>query len=149
MAERPTACNEGLNTPVKLVIANDPGIIPEQVEELDHHQALIGERELGALIDVANINQKRVWIFLPPAPDLRDTTRHSTEIDAAVIIDYGQDMAMQIGCVQKRNRDEIRRKIFRGAQPARHRTGRGGSAKQVEKFTTVGRTNFHVEGSRF
>ena len=94
---------EGFDAPVELVIANDPGIVPEQVEELDHHPALIGERELGALVDVANIDQERVWIFLPPAPDLRDATRHPAEIGAAVVIDCRQDMAMQIGRVQEGN----------------------------------------------
>jgi hypothetical protein len=42
------------------VIANNPGVVTQEVEEVDHRPAFVAEGELGSLIDVTDIDQERV-----------------------------------------------------------------------------------------
>ena len=134
-----------LDPPIELVVADDPGVVTEQIEKFDHHPALVGKRELGALVDIADIDQERVRILGAPALNLRDAARHPPEIGAALVINRGQNMAVQIGGVEERNPDHVR--ICGGAQPTWHRTNRRRSAKQAKEFASIWRSNNH--GPRF
>ena len=46
-----------LDAPIELVVTDDPGVVAQEIEEIDHHPATIAEREFGPLIDVANVDQ--------------------------------------------------------------------------------------------
>ena len=98
---------EWLDAPIEFMIPNQPGVVTEEIEELDHHPALIGEGELRALIDVADVDQERVGIFLAPAPDLGDAARHPAKIAAPAIIDCRQNVTVQISRVQNGNGHRI------------------------------------------
>jgi hypothetical protein len=65
---------ERLDAPVELVIADDPRIVPQRIEQADHERASRREAWLGALVNVADIDERPVRVFLLPAADLGGTT---------------------------------------------------------------------------
>jgi len=52
------------------MIADDPGVVFEMIEQVDHQRALVSKADVSALIHVADVDQDRVGILPPPAPDL-------------------------------------------------------------------------------
>jgi hypothetical protein len=70
------------------------------IEKIDHQFALVSEAYVGALINVADIDEDRVRVLPPPSADLRDATRKTAAISSSVVIKCRQNMAMQIRCVQ-------------------------------------------------
>ena len=64
----------------------------------------------GALVDVADIEEERVGIGPPPLADLRGATGEAAEVGMIVVIDRGQDVAVQIGGVEDGDRDGVGRR---------------------------------------
>jgi hypothetical protein len=46
-----------LDAPIKFVIAHDPGVVFEIIEQVDHQLAFRAQSDIGALINVANVDQ--------------------------------------------------------------------------------------------
>src|SRR5262245_35406307 len=80
------------------------------VKQIDHQLAFISQTHVGALINVADINQDRVSILPLPSTNLRDATSQAAAISGSVVIGRGQDVAMQIRRVQDRDTDCVRLK---------------------------------------
>ena len=76
------------------MIADDPGVIFEMVEQIDHQRAFVSKADIGALIYVADVNQYRIGIFPLPAPDLRRATCQSAPIPVSVVIGGWKDMTV-------------------------------------------------------
>jgi hypothetical protein len=104
------------------VIANHPGVVFQVIEKFDHQFALISEAYVGALINVADIDQDRVWILPPPSADLRDATSQPTAISSSVVVRCRQNVAVQIRGVQDRDADGIRLKRGSGTRQRRKST---------------------------
>ena len=89
------------------MIADDPRVVFEMIEQIDHQRALVSKAHVGALIYVADIDQDRVGIFTPPAPDLRCATRQSAPTWISVVVGGWQDMPVQVRRVQDRNTKRV------------------------------------------
>src|SRR5205085_12316731 len=105
--------NERLNPPVELVIADNPGVKTEMIEHVDHQASPGSQANVGALVDISDVNQNRVRIFPPPPPQLGYAPRQSTQIGSSIITFGRQNVSMQIGGMQNRNRDDVRRERCR------------------------------------
>src|SRR5437899_822672 len=71
---------KGFDSPIKFVIANDPGVVTKMIKQIDHQFPFVPQTDLCALIYVADIDQNRVWILPSPAPNLRSATREPAAI---------------------------------------------------------------------
>ena len=89
------------------MITNDPRVVFEMIEKIDHQRTLVSEADVGALIHIPDIDQNRVGIFFPPAPDLRGATRQSTAIWISGVVRRWQNMTVQIRRVQDRNTNRV------------------------------------------
>jgi hypothetical protein len=103
------------------MIAYDPGVIFEMIEQIDHQRALVSEADVSALVYVADVDQDRVGIFLLPAPDLRRAARQSAAICISIVVKGRQDMTVQIRCMQDRNTNRVG--IERGSSTRESRDG--------------------------
>src|SRR5262245_52475215 len=92
---------ERFDPPVEFVVPDDPGVVAQEIEELDHSSSLISEPKLGALINVSDIEEERIWTFATPGFYLGCAAREATEVGMPVVIDCRQDMAVQVGGVQE------------------------------------------------
>ena len=45
-----------LDSPIEFMIANDPSVVPEMIEQIDHQFALVSQTDFGALIHVADVD---------------------------------------------------------------------------------------------
>jgi hypothetical protein len=70
------------------------------IKKIDHERAVGAQTDIGALINVADVNQDRISILPAPAPNLGDATREPAEISVSLVIARGQNVPMQIGRVQ-------------------------------------------------
>jgi hypothetical protein len=95
------------DAPVKLVVANDPSVVFQMIEQVDHQLTLGAQANIGALINITHVDQDRVWILLAPIPDLRHATRQTAEVRIPVVIGRGQNVPMQISRVQDRDGDGV------------------------------------------
>src|SRR5947199_5787458 len=89
-----------LDSPIEFVIANDPRVVSEMIKQIDHQLTFAMQADLGALIDVADVDQNRVWILSPPAPDLSDATRHPTAIGISIVIRRRRNVSVQLRRMQ-------------------------------------------------
>src|SRR5881397_1279348 len=89
------------------MIADDPGVVFEMIEQIDHQRALVSQANVSPLIHVTDVDQDRVGIFPPPAPDLRRATRQSAAIWSSVVVEGRKDMTVQIRRVQNRNTNRV------------------------------------------
>ena len=48
---------ERFDSPIELVISDDPCVVIEMIEEINHQPALISQAHVRAFIDVANIDE--------------------------------------------------------------------------------------------
>jgi hypothetical protein len=90
------------------VIAHNPRIVGERIEAANHGRAPRFQAELGALVDVADVDEDGVRVRSPPLPDLGGATGQATKIGMTLIIDRGENVAVQIGRVQNGDGDGIR-----------------------------------------
>src|SRR4029077_3676669 len=95
------------DTPIEFVIADNPGVVAEIIEQIDHQLAFIAQTDVGALINIACIDQDRISILLPPLPNLRHATSESADVRIPIVIDRRQNMPVQIGCMQDRDRSRV------------------------------------------
>ena len=82
------------------MIPDDPRVVFQMIEEIDHERAVGPQADLGALVNVADVDQDRISILATPPPDLSDATREPAEICVSGIIARGQNVAVQIGRVE-------------------------------------------------
>ena len=101
------ACSKRLDSPIEFVIADDPGVVFEMIEQIDHQFALVSQADFSALIHVADVDQDRVWILPSPAPDLRSATRQPAAIRISVVIGGWQNMAVEVRRVQDRDANRV------------------------------------------
>jgi len=71
-----------LRAPVEFVIADDPCVVFQVIEEIDHQRAVRAQADVSTLINVADVDQDRISILPAPAPDLSDATRKSAAFPA-------------------------------------------------------------------
>ncbi len=124
---------ERFDAPVELVITDDPGVVLQRIEEANHERTLSREARLGALVNVADIDERPVRVFLLPAADLGGTTGQAAEIGAAAVIGSGQDVAVQIGGVKDGDRD---RRAGIGKKSARQTGQQCALAESVQEMAT-------------
>ena len=77
------------------------------IEELDHERAVGAQTDIGALINVADVDQDRISILPPPAPDLGGATRESAQVRVSCVIGRGQNVPVQIGSVKDRDLNDV------------------------------------------
>ena len=145
MAESPTQRGEGIQAPVELVIADDPGVVGERVEAADHGRAARAQADFGALVNVADVEEERVGIGALPLADLRGATGQSAEVGVVVVIDGGQDVAVEVGGVENGDGDGIGL-----ARPKRSgQCGEQGPLpEQAQEPAPAGRRHVDVHGVR-
>src|SRR6266566_6511948 len=123
-----------LDSPIEFVIANDPRVVSEMIKQIDHQLTFAMQADLGALIDVADVDQNRVWILSPPAPDLRDATRHATAIGISIVIGGGQNVSVQIRRMQDGDADRIRLERSSRTCQRRERADQSGLASEFQEI---------------
>ena len=116
------------------MIADDPGVVFEMIEQIDHQRALVSKADVSPLIHVADVDQDRVGAFPLPAPDLRRATRQSAAIWISVVVGGWQDMTVQVRRVQDRNTNRVG--IERSSSTRERRDGANQSrlAGEFQKF---------------
>ena len=82
------------------MIPDDPRVVFQMIEEIDHERAVGPQADLGALVNVADVDQDRISILATPPADLSDATRESAEIRVSLVIGGGQNVPVQIGRVE-------------------------------------------------
>ena len=132
-----------LHAPIKLMISHDPGVVFEMIEQIDHQLAFGAQRNVGALINVADVDQNRVAILPPPTPDLGNASRQPAEIRCAVVIHRWQDVSVQIGGVQNRNRDRVGAWRSHGPNDRRRGAEKSGLTDRFKKRSPAGGTHLH------
>src|SRR5262245_9161372 len=85
---------KAFHPPIEFMIADDPSIVFEMVEQIDHERAIVSKADVSALVNVTDVDQYRVRIFTPPTFDLRRATRESAAIWTAIIINSWQNVTM-------------------------------------------------------
>jgi hypothetical protein len=70
------------------------------VEEIDHQRTVGSQADIGALVNVADVDQDRISILPAPSTDLSDATREPAEIRVSLVIGGGQNVPVQIGRVK-------------------------------------------------
>ena len=120
---------EYVDAPVEFMIADDPRVVFQVVKQIDHQFTLAAQPNLGALINVADVNQDGVTILSSPLTDLCDAARQSAQIGISGVIARRQNVPVQIGRVQDRNANRVSVQRFScgkqswktGKQPRRSR----------------------------
>ena len=102
------------------MIADNPRVVFQMIEEIDHQRAVCAQTDIGALIDVADVDQERVSILPAPAFDLRSAARDPAEVAVPEIIARRQDMSVEIGRVNDR---DLNRFTVRGDGAGESRRG--------------------------
>ena len=92
--------HERLHAPIEFVIANDPGVVFQIIEEIDHERAVRSQADIGALVDIADVDQDRISILASPSPDLSNAARKPAEIGVALVIGSGQNVSVEVGRVK-------------------------------------------------
>ena len=64
-----------LDPPIELMIADNPRVVSEMIEQIDHQLAFVAQTDIRPLIDIADVDQNRVRISPAPPANLRRTTR--------------------------------------------------------------------------
>ena len=82
------------------MIADDPGVVFQMIEKIDHERAVRAQTDVGSLVNVADINQDRIPILPAPAPNLGDATREATEVRISCVITRGQNVSVEISRVE-------------------------------------------------
>ena len=77
------------------------------IEEIDHQRAVRAQADIGALVNVADVDQDRISILASPSPDLSNAAREPAEIGVSLVIAGGQNVPVQIGRVQDRDANGI------------------------------------------
>ena len=123
------------------------------IEEIDYERAVGSQADLGALVNVADVDQDRISILAAPAPDLSDATRESAEIDISCIIAGRENVSVQIGRVQDRDLNRVacragagRRRVIQGSRRARNsrrRAKQTGLPDRFKKGAASGGTHLH------
>src|SRR5947208_10951136 len=96
-----------IHTPIEFMVADNPGVVSEIVEQIDHQLAFAPPSEIGALINIADVDQNCVPILVSPSPNLRDATCQAAEVRISIIVNCRQNVSVQICRVQYRDRDHI------------------------------------------
>jgi hypothetical protein len=120
------------DAPVEFMVAHHPGVVGQRVEKPHHHRTVRRQPLLRALVDVADVDQRPVWIYALPLPDLRGAPRQATKIAATAVIACRQDVTVQVSGVQDRNRDEF---LLPGKECGRHTRQQRALPKQPQKPT--------------
>jgi hypothetical protein len=94
---------EALHPLIEFVIAHDPSVVLEMIEQVDHQRAFVAEADVSALIYVTDVDQDRVGIFLLPVLDLCRATSQSAAIWTSVVVGRWQNVTVQIRRMQDRN----------------------------------------------
>ena len=89
------------------MVPDDPRVVLEIIEQIDHQLALAAPSDVGALINITNVDQDRVWILPPPPADLRNAARQPTEVRISIVIGGRQNMAVDVRCVQDRDANSV------------------------------------------
>jgi len=55
--------HERLHAPIEFVIADDPGVVIQMIEKIDHERAVRAQTDVGSLVNVADVNQDRISIL--------------------------------------------------------------------------------------
>jgi len=92
--------HERLHAPIEFVIADDPGVVFQIIEEIDHERAVRSQADIGALVDIADVDQDRISILASPSPDLSNAARKPAEIGVALVIGSGQNVSVEVGRVK-------------------------------------------------
>src|SRR5207237_217147 len=129
--------DERLDPPIKLVVADHPGVVSEMIEQIDHQLALAAKTEISALINVSRVDQNCVWILPAPSPNLSNTAGQTSQITGSIIIDGRQNVTMEIGCVQDRNGNGIAIEELRGADKRRRATNDPRLSHPSEEIATA------------
>ena len=89
------------------MIADDPGVVFQMIEKIDHERAVRAQTDVGSLVNVADVNQDRIPILPAPAPNLGDATREATEARISCVITRGQNVSVEIGRVENRDLNRV------------------------------------------
>ena len=86
------------------MVSEDPAIVVHFIKGIDHDGALRLVALDGALVDVSDIEEEVVWAVLPPLADLGGAAGETADVSDAIVGLGGQDVAMEIGGVEERDR---------------------------------------------
>ena len=123
-----------LHSPVELMVADNPCVAFEMIEQIDHQLALAAQPNVRSLIHVADIDQDRVRTLLLPTPDLRDATRYSTAIRISVVIGSRQNMAMEVRRMQDRDANRVGIERRSRARQSRDRAEQSRPASKLQEL---------------
>jgi len=122
------------------VVADDPGVVFQMIEQVDHQRAVCSQTDVGSLINVADVDQDRVLILPAPAPDLGCAARKATQICIPSIIGRGQNVSVQVGCVNDGDPDSVFVQRDRGSRDRRRGAKQTGLPDCFEKAAPSGGT---------
>ena len=90
-----------IGAPVEIVVAGDPGIVSELVEQADHEGTFAEVAGGGALEEVTGIDEERVRVGGAPGADLGHAAGESADIGLAGVAGGGEDVAVEVGGVDE------------------------------------------------
>src|SRR3989442_1407763 len=92
------------------------------IEEIDHQLAFAAQSDIGALIDIANIDQDGVVVLPAPSANLSNTPREAAHVRISVVVYCRKNMTMQIGRMQNGDANRIRIQWRPGMRQTGNRT---------------------------
>lgn len=120
------------------MVADDPGVVFQVIEEIDHEPAVCAQADLGSLINIARIDLDRVPILSAPATDLRCAAREAAEVWISRVICRRQNISVQIGGVEDRDLNDVTAQCARGACDVWRRVKQSGAADGFDKCAASG-----------
>jgi hypothetical protein len=66
------------------------------IEEIEHEDAARSQADIGALVDIANVDQDRISILPSPSADLSGTTREPADIQVSLVISGRENVSVQV-----------------------------------------------------
>ena len=126
------------------MVADDPGVVVEGVEAADHGGAVRAQAELGALVDVADVEEERVGVLALPLADLRGAAGEAAEVAVAGVVGGGQDVAVEVGGVEDGDGDSVG---GLGPERYRQRGEQGPLPEQAQEAAAGGRGHEEVHGA--
>ena len=125
------------------MIANDPCVVFEVIEEIDHQCAVGAQADIGALINVTDVDQDRISILPAPASNLRDAARKAPEVRVSRVIARRQNVSVQIGRVENRDLNRVAVRPGDGARDGRCSAKQTRLPDRFKKRAPSGGTHLH------
>ncbi len=85
------------------MVTEDPGVIFEVSEQIDEEAAVVVVTGGGALVEIADIDEEGVRVFLSPAADLGGAAGETSDFGFPAVAQGGKHVAVEVGGVDDGN----------------------------------------------